>query len=1458
MKKLLPGLLLLLVCFNLHAQVANDDCVNATPITIPASGTVCVTGSTANALGTIYTSHPCYPANQNIPDVWYTFIVTGSQNVVTVTPTGGTPAQQVGVTLTDFPCTSGSLSTCNMSSTAGGTASANYIYAPGTQVWINVGSVLAQGGFQLCVSSTTPPPGPGGSCATATVLCDKSTFTLNTFPGNVTPLQPSCFGNSFQDPVFYQFTCGQSGTCEWTANPIGNSTELDWVMYDITTTCPNNSTPELACNFFYAGSSGANAGMSSTLTTANCPITNGAGPVTYEYCAPANLVAGNTYLLIIDNYTAIAGQNAGFTLSWGGTFTIAPTSQFTANPLNSCSPPVNVNFNNTSTTAVSYNWSFGNGNTSTSATPPAQTYTASGVYLVSLTATSHTGCTDISTQTITVGTPPTVTVPTNTTVCGGATIPAAVFTSTPAGATFAWTNSNPAIGLAASGNANIPSFTATNTTSAAISGVITVTPTLNGCTGAPQSYTITVNPGPVLTTVTSQTLCANASTAAINYSSTPSGATVNWTNSNGTIGVGTSGVGDILSFTALNSGNAAVSGSFSATPSLAGCTGPPVTFTITVNPVPALTAVPSQTVCAGASTAAITFTTTPTATVNWTNSNNTIGVGSSGAGNIGAFTGTNSATTPAVGSFSATPTLNGCTGAVQTFSITVNPMPSIAAVTSQTVCAGLSTSAINFNPSPAATTVNWTNSQPSIGIGASGAGDIAAFTAVNTSTVTVTGNFVATPTLNGCTGAPQNFSIVVNPGVIVNPITNVTVCNTDPVPASAFTSTPGGAAFGWTNTTTSIGLGSFGAGNYAQFNASNLTTNPVAAVIGVTATLNGCLSPVVNYTITVNPTPPPPAVSPVTYCVNDVASPLTPTGAGITWYTTPALGNPSSSVTPGTAVADTGATNYYVTQTILSCISPPAQLVVTVNPLPVIVAPANVTVCAGAAVAAQNFTSTPAGATIGWQNSVPAIGLAANGIGSVPGFTGANNGSTVLTGVITVMPTLSGCIGSPVSYSVSINPIPTVAVSDVTVCNGSNVTATSWVSVPAGATYSWTNSDPAIGLAASGTGNAPAFIASNSGAAQVNAIVSVTPTLNTCPGSASTYTITVNPTPAAPSTTNVTYCLNDAAVALIATPGAGASLNWYGTSSTGGVANSAAPVPSTAAAGTINYYVSQTVSNCEGPRAPLAVLVNPLPVATLSPPASGCEKFCTDISATSVPAGVSYSWDLGNGLDTGNDTIYNHCYDVAGVYDLAVTVTDINNCTATTPFSAWITVFPKPVADFTASPQPTSVLEPNVNFINLSTGSGLSAYHWDFGDPLHSTSTAENPGFDYSVAGVGAYTVELIAINTDGCRDTIYKPVIIEDDFTLFIPNAFSPNGDGINDFFYPKGIGIDEKHYQLWIFDRWGNMIFYSDEWDKWWDGTVQGKEDEVQEDVYVWKMKVRSFKGDKRNLVGHVTVVR
>ena len=122
---------------------------------------------------------------------------------------------------------------------------------------------------------------------------------------------------------------------------------------------------------------------------------------------------------------------------------------------------------------------------------------------------------------------PTVTVPANATYCDGDPVPVSAFTSAPAGGTFTWTNSDPTIGLAASGIGNTPAFTATNITGSPVTATISVTPTLAGCLGTPVNYTITVNPIPAAN-FTTNSVCEGALTSFTDLSTISSGSITNW------------------------------------------------------------------------------------------------------------------------------------------------------------------------------------------------------------------------------------------------------------------------------------------------------------------------------------------------------------------------------------------------------------------------------------------------------------------------------------------------------------------------------------------------------------------------------------------------------------------------------------------------------------------------------------------------------------------------------------------------------------------------------------------------------------------------------------------------------------------------------------------------------------------------------------------------------------------
>src|SRR6185369_14819161 len=117
------------------------------------------------------------------------------------------------------------------------------------------------------------------------------------------------------------------------------------------------------------------------------------------------------------------------------------------------------------------------------------------------------------------------------------------------------------------------------------------------------------------------------------------------------------------------------------------------------------------------------------------------------------------------------------------------------------------------------------------------------------------------------------------------------------------------------------------------------------------------------------------------------------------------------------------------------------------------------------------------------------------------------------------------------------------------------------------------------------------------------------------------------------------------------------------------------------------------------------------------------------------------------------------------------------------------------------------------------------------------------------------YAGVLIVTSDHGCKDTVIKSIIIGEDFGVYIPDAFSPNGDGLNDVFQPKGFGI--TRYELSIFDRWGERIFTTSDMTQGWDGSYPKKgSQEVKQDVYVWHLKITDNSGKAREPTGKVTI--
>jgi gliding motility-associated-like protein len=269
------------------------------------------------------------------------------------------------------------------------------------------------------------------------------------------------------------------------------------------------------------------------------------------------------------------------------------------------------------------------------------------------------------------------------------------------------------------------------------------------------------------------------------------------------------------------------------------------------------------------------------------------------------------------------------------------------------------------------------------------------------------------------------------------------------------------------------------------------------------------------------------------------------------------------------------------------------------------------------------------------------------------------------------------------------------------------------------------------------------------------------------------------------------------------------------------------------------------------------VTVNPLPVSfMLANDTAGCEDFTVTFNGVS-DIGTSYVWDFGDGSPTQTGEPATHTYMNSGTYNVTLTVTSALGCSSTITTPGYITVFPAPTAAFSSSPTTVTQTAPLVSFLDQSTGV-INSWLWDFDYPSGIyTDTLQNPSFSYN--DTGSYIVQLVVMNNFGCTDTALNTVEILPEYTFYAPNAFTPfNHDGINDIFMVQGVGINPDDFEMSIYDRWGNMIYKTDDITKGWDGRANGGKNLAQIDVYVWKVNTTDYKGDAHQYIGTVTIVK
>ena len=279
--------------------------------------------------------------------------------------------------------------------------------------------------------------------------------------------------------------------------------------------------------------------------------------------------------------------------------------------------------------------------------------------------------------------------------------------------------------------------------------------------------------------------------------------------------------------------------------------------------------------------------------------------------------------------------------------------------------------------------------------------------------------------------------------------------------------------------------------------------------------------------------------------------------------------------------------------------------------------------------------------------------------------------------------------------------------------------------------------------------------------------------------------------------------------------------------------------------------------NCMTDTATVQVSIVPRPEINITyTPDHGCQPLPVTWQAQYSPDYATLLWDIHN------DSTYSYTDSVVtlhtslpdeGYYTAKLTVTTAPGCFDSLVLNNVVHVAGYPHADFTFSPaEPENGEE--VFFFNLSTGTNLTNFSWNFGDG-HS-SYVQDPSHTYHLQESDLMTVRLMVTNSDGCSDDTIQVVPVEDNYAFFVPSAFTPNTDGMNEIFLPKV--HDVVNYEFFIFSRNGEIVFFTNDPDTGWDGTFGGKP--APQGVYLWKINYARIgtPDEKKVKTGTVTLVR
>lgn len=1143
--------------------------------------------------------------------------------------------------------------------------------------------------------------------------------------------------------------------------------------------------------------SSSTVSLSGSSTTAGVNYSwSGPGIVSGGSTATPTVNATGTYTLTVTDPSTTCSNTSTTTVTNDLTAPTA-TATSTASAVDCNNPSVTLDGTGSSSGAgYTTLWTTSGGNITGSTGSLSTTADQAGTYTLTITDNNN-GCSanasvsltyDMTPPNASAGADQTLTCSTTTLTLNGA--------STTSGATFSW--SGPSI--VSGGSTATPTVNGTGTYT------LTVTDPNNGCT-ATSSMAVNAdsNIPDAQIGATSNLDCSTTSTA-IAGSSTTSGVTYSWTTSGGNIVSGGT--------TATPTIDAPGSYTMTVTDPGNGCTN---TANITITEDVTL---PTVTVAPSALTVDCN---NPSITLDGTGSSTGAGyttTWSTADGNITGSTSTLSTTADQDGTYTLTidNTTNGCSDFLDVTLAIDTATPNANAGADQTLTCSSPTLTLNGSSSTSGVNFSW-----------SGPGIVSGGT---TATPTVNGSGTYTMTVTNPTSGCTNTDVVDviadanTPDAQIGATSNLDCSTTSSTIAGS--SATSGVNYSWTTSGGNIVSGGT--------TATPTIDAPGSYTMTVTDPNNGCTN-TANITITEDVTLPTVTASPSATTVDCTNPSITLDGTGsstganftTTWST--ADGNITGSTSSLSTTADQDGTYTLTILNTTNGCSDFADVTLSIDT-------ASPNASAGADV---NF---PCGVT-----TVSLDGSASTGTGITYAWTGPGtltNPSTATpdadaTGTFTL--TVTGANGCTDTDVVDVIPDSNAPVADaganVTVtCSSNNLPVTldgSGSDSGANITYSW--STTGAGTITGGTTTTPSVDQEG------DYTILVTNTSNNCTATAtvSIVTDTVSPTAdlTATATTVITCATNNQAI-LDASNSVGSNLTYNFTTTGGNIVSQTGSTATVDAAG--SYTVTATADNgCTDTQNISITMDTVTPTVSINAPDTlNCNVSSTFIDASSsTSTNGTYAWTTTDGVITAgaNTSLLNA--GAAGTYTL--TITNANGCSS----SADVTVLtaPSPIADFT--PTPTSGVIPlNVSTTNNSSGNNLT-YYWDLGNG--DTSMVFEPTTTYDV--MGTYTIELIVIDQFGCSDTTAAMIDASGEYSIIIPNIFTPNGDDNNDVFHFTLQNATELHCV--IYNRWGQLMYEFEALDGGWDGrTSSGLE--ASEGGYYYLLWVTDFTGDEHEYQG------